>query len=533
MRDTALISDTLRRQSRAATRARVEELRTSARGLGISPAALARMRQGRRAYAQGAVVDRLNTDWRINSASGNQEVRADIRELRRRARALFRDDAHVNAAVREFAQNIVGDEGIRLHPKNEGADGKPAEKANKAIARAWKDWGHKETASIDQRKSWIEQQVSFVEDLIVDGEVFIRQHTGFRNAYGYALEQIDPDLLDETLNREADRNGNAIVMGIEIDRFGAPLFYHFWTRHPAEAGPRERIPIPANEIIHWMKSKRAKQVRGVSWLTPILFRLKQLGAYEDAEITGARIGASQMGFFEWDIEHLEHMELPEPNQQLTMEIAPGMFETLPPGLKLTKFDPAHPNTAFDTFVKSILRAVAAGLGLAYTTLTGDLNGVSYSSGRIGLLSERAMWRRLQRWMAETIHRQVYRGWLSVALLSPKLNLPSPIADRWLDVSWHAIGWPWVDPLKEIQAHEMAIALGVDSRTRICTERGLDYEDVLRELAREQELAEQHGVFIDGIAAKKDTPHPVDENEMPGTDAADGADATTKKPALAA
>src|SRR6266567_1005186 len=94
----------------------------------------------KRAFAQGAIVDRLSADWRLSSASGNQEVRADIRELRRRARALFRDDPVVTSAVREFVNNVVGEQGLRLHPRNAGADGKPAEKANKAITDAWKDW---------------------------------------------------------------------------------------------------------------------------------------------------------------------------------------------------------------------------------------------------------------------------------------------------------------------------------------------------------------------------------------------------------
>src|SRR5436305_6190173 len=97
---------------------------------------VARFIAGKRAFAQGAMVDRLSADWRLSSASGNQETRADIRELRRRARALYRDDPVVNAAVREFISNVVGETGITPHPRNKGADGAPAEKANKTIVEA-------------------------------------------------------------------------------------------------------------------------------------------------------------------------------------------------------------------------------------------------------------------------------------------------------------------------------------------------------------------------------------------------------------
>lgn len=486
---------------------------------------------GQRAYAQGAIVDRLSTDWRLSSASGNQETRADLRELRRRARALFRDDPYVNAAVREFAQNVIGDEGIRLHPRNTGADGAPAERSNGAIADAWRTWGHAETASVDRAESWVDLQQRAVESWVVDGEVFVRKHSGFRNPFGFALELIDPDLLDEQMNRDVAPNANAIVMGVEIDKWGAPIAYHFWTRHPAEPGPRTRVAVPADEVCHLFKRKRPGQVRGVSLLAPILFRLKMLGAYEDAEVTAARIGSSKMGFFEVNPQYLDAWTPPTASEKILMDVAPGSLEQLPPGMTFKEWDPKHPNTAFATFVKSLLRSIAQGLGVAYTTLSGDLEGVNYSSIRAGLLSERDFWRGLQKWVAEHLHRPVFEAWLEMAILSPKLSLPSKLAERWHDVEWRGRGWKWVDPFNEIRAHEMAIGLGLVSRQQLCAELGRDFETVLQDLKREKELSDQYDVYIDGVAQKTDTAQPVggitehpapDGGNVPGDPAATAA-----------
>jgi lambda family phage portal protein len=489
---------------------------------------LARLVAGspKRAFAQGAIVDRLSADWRLSSASGNQETRADIRELRRRGRALFRDDPVVTGAVREFVNNVVGETGLRLHPRNKGADGKPAEKANAALIDAWKDWGHKETASVDRSMSFVDIQDRIVESLVVDGEVFIRKHSGFRNKYAYSLELIDPDLLDEQFNVETMPNGNQIWMGVEIDKWGAPVQYHFWTRHPAESGRRERVAIPADEIIHLFKRKRTKQVRGVSWLTPVIFRLKMLGAYEDAEVTAARIAASKMGFFETIPDAFAAFELPAPNEKIVMDVAPGSIDQAPPGYKFTPWDPQHPNAQFAAFLKAMLRTIAGGLGMAYTTLTGDLEGTNYSSIRAGLLNERDFWRRLHSWFAEHFHRLVFASWLEMAILTPILSLPSRLAERWTDVEWKGRGWKWVDPYNDARANEMMLALGLTSRQQLCAEMGREFEDIIDDLKRENEIADAAGVYIGGLAAKQDNPQPVDENG--NQPAANGKDESQEK-----
>lgn len=489
---------------------------------------------GFRAFAQGAITDRISADWRLTSASANQEARADIRELRRRARALFRDDPYVNGLVREYVQNVIGQTGITLMPKNDGKDGEPAEKPNKALSDAWEDWSHPENTSTDGVLSWVEMQGQIVESLVVDGEVFIRKHRAFKNDYGFALELIDPDQLNILQNKDADRNGNQIVMGVELDKWHRPVVYHFLERHPAEAGRKDTVPVPADEVIHLFKRKRIGQTRGVTFLAPIIFRLHMLGAYEDAEVTAARIGASKVGFFETDPQHLDSFEAPAPGEKITLDVAPGAMEQLPPGMKFVGWDPQHPNHGYKEFVGAVLRSIAVGVGVAYTTFTGDLSGVNYSSIRAGLLSERDMWKAMQTWLAEHLHRPVFNDWIEYAILTPKLSLPSRIAERWKDVTWKGRGWKWVDPYNEARSNEMQIALGVQSRQRLCAEMGVDFEETLKDLKRERELAEKYDVFIDGMAAKLDVPQPIPDPaqsggsgtpEIPGTPPTAGAPST--------
>ncbi|MCK7513853.1 MAG: ATP-dependent Clp protease proteolytic subunit [Desulfobacterales bacterium] len=52
--------------------------------------------------------------------------------------------------------------------------------------------------------------------------------------------------------------------------------------------------IPAEQILHTFITERINQPRGVPWMHSAMTRLNNLGAYEEAEIVAARIGAAKM-----------------------------------------------------------------------------------------------------------------------------------------------------------------------------------------------------------------------------------------------
>src|ERR1700716_590306 len=113
-------------------------------------------KSAKRNFAQGAQFSRLSADWIRSSASIDLETRSDIRILRSRARTLVRDNEHARQFVRLMKTNLIGAYGIRPIRMKVGADGNPAKKANAAIVRAWKEWGHAEYASTDTRLAFAE-----------------------------------------------------------------------------------------------------------------------------------------------------------------------------------------------------------------------------------------------------------------------------------------------------------------------------------------------------------------------------------------
>ena len=411
----------------------------------------------RKASFHGASHSRLFHDWAVRPLSPDVETRYALSELRSRARDLVRNNPYATGVVEAFADNIIGwDPGIRLKPRVLLPDGTPARKVNKTIETGWTEWGLHENASVDGQDSWTDLQRLFVKTWVTDGEVFIRERRGFDNPFAYALQILDADLLDATFNVPATTTGGTeIRQGVEMNADGRRLAYHFFKRHPSEAGSRERVRIPASEIVHHFVRYRPGQTRGFSLFAPILTTVKMIDGLTEAELVASRMAAAKMGF----ITNMQPAAIEAYAARLQMlnddgddagarltDVAPGLLEELLPGQEFEGFDPNHPNTAFEPFLKVMLRGVARAFSMSYLTLTGDVAEANFSSMRAGLLPERDHWRICQLIFANRTHRRAYRGFLGGSLLTGALQLPTSVPTDYLAHEWRPRGWKWVDPL---------------------------------------------------------------------------------------
>lgn len=484
---------------------------------------------GKQASFAGGRTSRLLLDWVVGILSPDREVQYNLRALRARARDLVRNNPYATGFVEELADNVIGPEGIQIQAKITNARGELQEKTNFAIEDAWEEWDFPEHASADGQDAWVDLQRLVVKTIAMDGECFLRELKGYENDFGYALQILDADLLDETFDRPPGEDGVEIRMGIECNRYGKPLAYHFWRRHPSERGfsRGDRTRIAAEEIIHLFVRYRANQKRGISWFAPVLTTVKHMDGLTEAELVASRMSAAKMGFiinktpeaisaYAAKLQRFMASGKEPPKQE--MEAAPGVIDELSPGQEFQGFDPTHPNTAFEGFLKAILRGIARGLGTTYARLTGDLSDTNYSSMRAGELPVRDRYRAIQTWLAKKLHRRVYRSWVGMALLNPLLlrDLPSRVGSDYYAVAWKPRGWKSVDPLKEVQALEAEVMLGVKSRQEAAAERGSDFEDTIDELAHEQSYAARAGVYIGGgggierIAASRQEDQDEDE-----------------------
>lgn len=460
---------------------------------------------------RGAEITRLYADrWRAVNHP-DTEIQYALRNLRAASRDLVRNNPYAAGVVEALADNINGWEGIRCRPRITDPPNDPrgelVREVNWEIDRGWREWAE-EYATVDGVESWLETERLISKSWGQDGEIFVRRRRGWDNPHGYAIELIDPDLLDEDFNERRERRGREIRMGVEIDEFGRPLFYHFWREHPDELGfRRERVPIPANEIGHFFLRYRPGQTRGFPLFAPVLTTVEMIDGYSEAELVAARVAASKMGFIKntnQDAAALhaqrKHMqaERGKGDVKIRRKMAPATVDELEPGQEFEGFDPTHPNTAFDAFMKALLRGVSRGLHVSYQTLSGDVSDASYSNTRSGIIPERDHWKVLQNVVARRVHRTIYRDWISMALLSGAVDLPSPVASDYHAVEWHGRRWQWVDPENDLKAAEREVKLGLNSRQRLAADRGHDYETIIDESAEDQDYARSAGVFVGGV-----------------------------------
>ena len=312
---------------------------------------------------------------------------------------------------------------------------------------------------------------------------------------------LPSEMLPLTRN-EPLPGGTVIRQGIEFDRIGHRVAYHFLRRHPGDvtdpglAG--ETVRIPASEIIHVIDPVDAGQLRGVSKFAPGIVKLFLLDQYDDAELDRKKVAAMHALFITTPApaEPFDVAESTGENGERTMDLQPGQIVMLEPGEQVQTSDPADSGQTYEPFQYRTLLQVSAALGVPYAYLSNDMLKANYSNARLALLEFR---RRIEAYQHAVIVwqlcRQVWARWMDTAVLAGALVPQGYERDRRssLACAWLPPKWDWVDPLKDVKAEIEQIAAGLKSRTQALAERGYDAEQVDAEIAADR--AREHALGL--------------------------------------
>lgn len=441
----------------------------------------------------------LYASWIPSNNTADVDIKKDLKTIRNRSRELMRNDDYAKRFKRMIQSNVVGNNGVRLQNQAKDLNGNLDKKANETIEAAWKKWSKKGVCDVTGKYSLLDIKKMVMGTLAEDGEVLIRKVKGFDNEFGFALQLLEADHLDE---QYTDLNKN-ILMGIEYDSWNKPVAYHLHKTHPGNQTltnrdtTRERIP--AAELNHLFLPSRISASRGIPFMHSAMTRMKMINGYEEAELVGARLGASKAGFYTRNKAEGEYNGDTVQDGTPVNEITPGEFEVLPEGWDFKSYDPQHPSTAFKDFMKVVLRGISSGLDVSYNTLANDLEGVNYSSLRSGVQDEREVWRGLQKWLGEHLLDDIFADWLDMALLTKSIPLPFFKYDKFNSPVWLYRSFPYIDPLKDVQANILAVKEGVKTHTQIASEMGMDLEEIYQQLAQEKALREKYGITTMGEA----------------------------------
>jgi len=476
----------------------------------------------------GAAVSRLTDSLTTWSGSINSDLDGSVVILRARARQLCADNEYGRRFLNLAATNIVGRAGPKLQvratkdQRNPNAPTVLDKSANDTIEAHYERWGKR--ADICGRMALPHLLRVVAKAVARDGESLVRIVRDRKLPYGIALQVLEADRLDESLN--VTQGTTTIRQGVEIDSSCRPVAIWVKTKHPGDryaiTGRNEVERIPISDILHVYLPERAEQVRGYTWFHAILRRAHQLGGFNDAAVTAARVGASKIAALERSEESGDmtaSIADGQVGQAFQMNVEAGELFELPPGYKLSSWNPDYPHANFESFVKAAMRGISSGLDVATHNLSGDMTDVNYSSARIAELAEREQWMVLQDWFISTLVEPIYQEWLASALLRGDITfdisgkaLPADKLPKFSGASrFQGRRWRWVDPAKELAAAKEGVALGIISRTRLAAEQGDDIDDIFDELTQEKTAMDAAGLLPVAPTSimLDETPAPVD------------------------
>lgn len=467
----------------------------------------------------------------------NRLVRSYGRTVVARSRYLSQNNPYAMQAKKVFVSALAG------------AGIKPSSLATKTAFRAklqevWLDWT--DEADADGLTDFYGLQATIASEMFDAGECFVRLRP--RRAEDGLTVPLQLQLLpSEMLPLEDNRtlaNGNYVQMGVEFNAIGKRVAYWFLRQHPgadtvnfrAITGERQ-TRVPAEEVLHLFDPTGfAGQIRGIPHTLSAIVTAAILDAYDDAELERKRVAALFGGFVKSELGDHDPGPLAEgaeaaaaAGNDSAIALEPGAVVDLDPGQDIIFAEPADVGGNYEAFQYRNLLRQAAGFGVPYAAMTGDLRQANYGSIRAGLVEFRRRIEAMQHAvMVFQFCRPVWRRVVADAVLvgalpiGPAEYLKTPQA--YLRAKWIAPRWDWVDPLKDRQAEKLAVDAGFKARSDVIEAEGYDPEETDQRIAADRKREKRLGLsFTPMKAPAAAASHKEEENKPEQTgDKTDGA-----------
>ncbi len=482
--------------------------------------------QLRRSYS-AAMTEARFSDFSRSKGSADYELMIGLAAVREKARNLARNSNTMRRYIRLLQQNVVGPAGFVYRCRVKMNNGKLDITLNQDVE--WAFWRWMQRPTVDGVMTGHEMQKQAVATWARDGEYFIEIVTNTAYVDGIALNPIESDMVDETLNTINPSTGNQIKMGVEVDSYGRPVAYHILTQHPGDPGwysksaAKKYRRVDASKIIHVYERLRPGQTRGEPPAAAAVNPVKMLDGYREAEVTGRRIAASVMGFFKRvlpqasQIDAIADRPVIDEEAQFEIDMSPGTFKQLPDGMDFTKFEATGSQTDYRQFETQVKKDIAMGLNISNFSLGMETEAVSFSTGRSVLLEDRDYYKMVQKFFIDSMMTPVFMAWLKSHIISDMPVIAPSKVRKVMDQSiFHGRGWDWVDPAKDVSANAEALRTRQTSLSRVAAQRGIDLADLLQEIADDEAMLKDHGLTLTVETATANSGKDTQDDDEPSS-----------------
>ncbi len=512
----------------------------------------------RNAYSGAAMAGGMAL-WRPGLASVDSEIALDGPDLRARARDLARNHAFARQAVRTSRLGVIGGTlrySCRPDHRFLGIDQDEAIRWGQEWERIWESYASGLAFHIDagRRLNFTHLMALAHDSDFVDGEFLIGVEWDQRRRWKTCFQVIDVDRLSTP---DGVNESRWLRSGVELGQFNEPIAYHVRAGHPGDALAQDMRALEWDRMqretawgrpvcLHGFDSTRGGQTRGVSEMASVIATMKMGQEYTETALQSAILQASYAAVIESEanyrdaleaigmsasatevtagtIEDLAAKQLETAvawHEQLNLTFGGAKVSKLVPGEKLHMVNGGTGASSLAEFQSHASRSYAAGMGVDPIGVSQDYSSVNYSSAKMSQATTFRNYGSKRDRIAYTAGLPMVAAALEEAVHSGAFSLPKGLhpsdfyaaKDALVRGVFLAQGAPNLDPVKEAQALEARLRLGIDTLQDAAASEGRDYRDVIDQRAREKREMIDAGLAFDEFAP---LPEPGAAPEMEG------------------
>lgn len=468
-------------------------------------------------------LNRLTSSWNSQRINENAVPSGQISRLRASSVEMFRNNPHARKVIRQLEAKVIGPRGMTPQSQAMRDDGTPHVEFRK---RAQELWAAVST-TIDNRgrpgkggETLAGLQKTMLRTVVLLGEgLFMPRAIGATEAAKLELQVpltvqlIDAERLDETLDGQ-NGNDRRVYRGIEIDRNQRRLAYHLWDYHPNDpvgfTGNSSRR-YSAENIWHLFATDDIEQMRGTPWFAALLMQMRDTNDYQYNELKSAAVAAcAVMGVRRATGQNgaiglQDSGEITDADGNPLTKVQPGMIFNLGRDGEIQTFNPQRQGGSVSDFINHMVRVQAAGApGIKSSSLTGDYRNSSFSSEKS---ADNDAWPELecvQEWFAAGFNQPLYEQLVIAGMLAGWFDGVIS-AEEFADNKAQLVRCHWQGPVSlsinetdAAKAQRMRIQNGTSSPQIECAKTGVNWRDILADIAEFKEAAEDADIAPDLI-----------------------------------
>lgn len=476
--------------------------------------AIAKAMQRFAARYDAAGRGRRMASWQAPSTGPNEAINSGLQTLRNRASDAVRNDWSGASTVQTWATNLVG---IAVTPRFRRIENKDR---RKQIGDLWADFVAQ--ADADHVLDLYGMQTLAVRSWFERGEMFARRR--FRNANDDLAVPMQVQLLEADMvpNFNADQfpglsPRNRIRSGIEYNNRGQKLAYWVYKEHPGDSptgamsspAASDLVRVPAEDMLHMFEPKRIGQRRGVPEMASVLARLRNINDYEDTTLERQKIANLFVAFISRTLPSLDPTD-PNAMGSLTgtdvdlddsgsplVPMAPGLMQELEDGQTVSFAKPPDAGTTYSDYMRTSHLGTAAGAGLPYELMSGDIQNVSDRALRV-VINEFRRYASQRQWqiLIPMFCQRIVNWFAAAAVLAGKVRVSE--FDSVVRVEHAPHGWEYIHPVQDVQGKALEVKNGFRSRSSVVSESGDDPDLVDQERAEDAARERDLGLPVSGL-----------------------------------